>query len=191
MKHALIVVDDFYEDPDALVERILALPFRRESDVNYPGMMADTFQDVREPMQRFSELLGGLDIKYRGTQGGFRVTTEQDMATRTSLIHTDSSDYSAVVHLSKHPAQGTYFYRHKALGIDYLLPEHDHQPEVARAMARDTLNLDAWEVTQVVAMKYNRLLLFDGRYFHSGAQRLEGRSFAEGRLTQNFFFHRA
>jgi hypothetical protein len=191
MQHALIVVDDFYEDPDALVERVLALPFRREPGVNYPGAMAETFQDVREPFQRFADLLGGIDIKYRGTQGGFRITTEADMANRTSLVHTDSSDYSAVVYLSRHPAQGTYFYRHKGLGIDYLLPEHDHRADIGRAIARDTLNLAAWEVTQVIAMKHNRLIVFDGRYFHSGAQRFEGNGLADGRLTQHFFIHRA
>jgi hypothetical protein len=40
-------------------------------------------------------------------------------------------------------------------------------------------------------MKYNRLLIFDGKYFHSGAHRLTGDSLAEGRMTQNFFFFRA
>jgi len=191
VQHALIVVDDFYEDPDALVERVLALPFRKESGVNYPGMMVETFQDVRESMQRFARLLGDIDIKYRGTQGGFRVTTEEDMTDRTSLVHTDSSDYSAVVYLSKQPTQGTFFYRHRALGIDYLRPEHDQRADVARAIARDTMDLAAWEVTQLVAPKFNRLVLFDGRYFHSGAQRFEGKNLAQGRLTQNFFIHRA
>ena len=190
MRHALIVVDDFYEDPDALVERVLGLPFRQEEGVNYPGSMVETFQDVREPMQRFARLLGDIDIRYRGTQGGFRVTTERDMANRTSLVHTDSSDYSAVVYLSKRPADGTFFYRHKQLGIDYLAPEHDQCADVGRALARDTMDLAAWDVTQLVAQKYNRLVLFDGRYFHSGAQRFEGRTLAEGRLTQNFFMHR-
>ena len=142
-------------------------------------------------MPRFAKLLGGIDIKYRGTQGGFRLTTEADMAIRSSLVHTDSSDYSAVVYLSQGAGEGTYFYRHKSLGLDYLLPEHDSRPDVARAIQRDTLDLGAWEVTQLVAMKYNRLVLFDGRYFHSGAQRLDGRGFDDGRLTQNFFIHRA
>jgi hypothetical protein len=41
-----------------------------------------------------------------------------------------------------------------------------------------------------VPAKYNRLLLFDGKYFHSGAQRFSGSELADGRLTQNFFFYR-
>jgi hypothetical protein len=188
MKTSFIVVDDFYENPDEIVARALALPYIKEQAVNYPGVMAHPFQDVSPLMERFARLLGGIDLKYRGTQGGFRVTTEADLATRTSLVHIDSSDFSAVIHLSQRSAEGTYFYRHKRLGLERV--DQTDDPLVAEALQQDTLDLGAWEVIGLVPSKYNRLLLFDGKYFHSGAQRFSGNQLSDGRITQNFFFYR-
>jgi hypothetical protein len=151
-------------------------------------------------MRRFAKLLGGIDIKYkRGSDAGaFRVTTEADMAGRTSMVHVDTPDFSALIHLSKGEAEGTYFYRHRRLGIDRVShaenaqsAENEEDQAQRAAIYADTLDLTAWELIHSVPMKYNRLLIFDGKYFHSGAQRLTGSSLAEGRMTQNFFFYRA
>jgi len=191
MKMTLIVVDDFYEDPDSIWERAVNLDFERENAVNYPGRTAPTFQDVAPTMKRFADLVGEAEIRYRGKQGAFRITTERDMASRSSLIHLDSSDYSAVIYLSKAPTEGTYFYRHKALALERVSLENSHRPDIKKAIETDTLNLDAWELTQMIQARYNRLLIFDGKYFHSGARRLAGQELREGRLTQNFFFFKA
>lgn len=190
MRSTLVVVDDFYPDPDAVVAKALRLEFRRESEVNYPGLMAPTFQKIVPLMKHFSRLLGGIDIKFQGTQGGFRVTTEADMARRSSLVHLDSSDFSAVIHLSRHPMEGTYFYRHRELGLDYVTPASGRNPAVEEALVRDTLRPEAWEIIQMIPMKYNRLVIFDGKHFHSGARTLAGADLADGRITQNFFFDR-
>jgi hypothetical protein len=61
---------------------------------------------------------------------------------------------------------------------------------VRQTLEADTMNLEAWEALFTIPMKYNRLLIFDGKYFHSGARRFAGASLAEGRMTQNFFFFR-
>jgi uncharacterized protein DUF6445 len=113
------------------------------------------------------------------------------MAVRTSMVHVDTPDFSAIVHLSREPAEGTYFYRHKKLNLERVSPEDNVRPEVRQAIEADTLNPDAWEMLYMIPMRYNRLLIFDGKYFHSGAQRLTGAGLAEGRMTQNFFFYRA
>jgi hypothetical protein len=182
-----LVVDDFYPDPDALVERVLASPWSRPPGVNYPGLVAPPFQDPAPVAERFSRLLGGVALRYRPPQGAFRVTTEGDMATRTSLVHIDSSDVSAVVYLGRTPSEGTCFYRHRRLGLDRIEPGDPRWSEVQVAITRDTLDPEAWELLDVIPMKYNRLLLFDGKQFHSGARRLTGETLAEGRMTQNFF----
>jgi hypothetical protein len=191
VKHTLLVVDDFYDDPDAVRERALGLEYARPDGVNYPGVVANTPDDVGPTMRRFSKLLGGIDIKYKPGEGAFRITTEADLAGRTSMVHVDTPDFSALVHLSRGAAEGTYFYRHRRLGIERVSAEDNQRKEVRDAIHADTLDLSAWELIHSVPMKYNRLLIFDGKYFHSGAQRLTGAALAEGRMTQNFFFYRA
>jgi hypothetical protein len=191
MRHAFVVVDDFYDDPDEIRARALRLKYKRPEGVNYPGVVASTPDDIEPAMASFSRLLGGIDIKCRRDQGAFRITTAADTARRTSMVHVDTPDFSAIVHLSKGQGEGTYFYRHKALDLERVSPEDNERPAVRRAIETDTLNLAAWEVIHMIPMKYNRLLIFDGKYFHSGAHRLTGATRAEGRMTQNFFFFRA
>ncbi len=142
-------------------------------------------------MGRFSKLLGGIDIRYKRGEGEFRVTTAADMGQRTSLVHVDTPDLSAIVHLSKDRTEGTHFYRHRRLDLERVSPEDNARPEVRRAIEADTLDLAAWELVHTIPMRFNRLLIFDGKYFHSGAQVLTGATLAEGRMTQNFFFFRA
>ena len=190
MKHAFLVIDDFYDDPDAIRKQALRLTYRRPEGVNYPGVVSPPAADIVPVIERFSMLLGGIDIKCRRDQGEFRITTAADTATRKSIVHIDTPDFSAIVHLSKERTEGTYFYRNKALNLDWVSPDDNMRPEVRGVIEADTLNLDAWEIIHTIPMKYNRLLIFDGKYFHSGAHRLTGNSLAEGRMTQNFFlFH--
>lgn len=191
MRTTFIVVDDFYDDPDDVRDRALQLRYYRPEGVNHPGVVAATPDDLEPIMSAFSTLLGGLDLKCRRDEGAFRITTQADMALRRSIVHVDSPDFSAVVHLSKHDAEGTYFYRHKALGLERVSARDNRRPDVRAAIERDTLDLDAWEQIHMIPMKYNRLLIFDGKYFHSSAHRLTGCTLAEGRMTQNFFFFRA
>jgi len=191
MRHAFLVVDDFYDNPDEIRERALRLPYHRPKNVNYAGVVAATEDDIRPTIECFSRLLGGVNIKCRRDEGAFRITTEADMARRTSMVHVDTPDFSALVHLSKGDGEGTHFYRHKALGLERVSAEDNVRPLVRQAIEADTLNLDAWDVLYSIPMKYNRLLIFDGKYFHSGAQRLTGATLEEGRLTQNFFFFRS
>jgi Family of unknown function (DUF6445) len=191
MKHVFLVVDDFYPDAERLRLRALRLPYVRPRGVNYPGVVASTPDDIRPILERFSDLLGGIDIKATRDQGEFRITTASDMAVRTSMVHIDTPDFSAFVHLSKSSFEGTHFYRHKALGLDRVSAEDNRRVEVRQAIEADTLDLGAWEHTFTIPMKFNRLVIIDGKYFHSGPQRLIGATLAEGRLTQHFFFYGA
>lgn len=191
MRSTFVVVDDFYDDPDDVRGRALQLTYHHPADAYFPGVVAATPDDIEPAMTAFAMLLGGIDIKCRRHEGAFRIATEADMATRKSLVHVDTADYSAVVHLSKHDTEGTYFYRHRALGLERISEDDNRRPEVRRAIENDTFDLDAWEQLHMIPMRYNRLLIFDGKHFHSGAHRLTGRTLAEGRMTQNFFFFRA
>jgi hypothetical protein len=183
----LIVIDDFYEDPDAVREMALGLDYSYPAGVNYPGRTAATPQDIRPIVERFSDLLGGRALKCRSDDGNFRVTTQDDMSRRSSLVHVDTPEYSVVIHLSRDDREGTYFYRHRGLALERVSLEDNRNPAVRETIERDTLDLAAWEEMYRIPMRYNRMLLFDGKYFHSGAQTLAGGSIAEGRLTQHFF----
>jgi hypothetical protein len=191
VRSTFVVVDDFYDDPDDVRGRALALDFQRAEGANYPGVTAATPDDIEPTMTAFARLLGGIDLRCRRNEGAFRIATAADMATRHSIVHVDTPDFSAVIHLSPKSAEGTYFYRHRELGLERVSEADNLRPEVRQAIEDDTLDLDAWEVTHMIPTRYNRLVVFDGKYFHSGPHLLTGETLDEGRLTQNFFFYRA
>ncbi|MCU7668526.1 hypothetical protein N7978_37260, partial [Bacillus thuringiensis] len=50
-------------------------------------------------------------------------------------------------------------------------------------------DLNKWDITYEIPIKYNRLVLFKGsKYFHAITDQF-GNSIEDGRITQNFFFN--
>ena len=191
VRPVLAIVDGFEADARGLRRRALAQPFRRPEGVNFPGLEAPPLGDPAPTMERFSKLLGGIELRWLGEQGMFRLTTSADAAGRTSLVHADTPDFTAVLHLSTARAEGTFFYRHRALGIERIDFDDPWLEFVRPTLVRDSTDLSAWEVTGAVPQRFNRLVIFDGKFFHSAARALTGGDRRSGRLTQNFFFSRA
>ena len=187
MMPGIIIEDDFYENGHAIRKIALELDYQYVEGVNYPGRVALTTQDIRPIVERLSDHLGGIAVRCRQDDGYFRITTQEDASRQVSLVHIDSLDYSAVIYLSVDDTEGTSFYRHRGLDMSLVPPREHLDPKVLTAIEQDTLDLDAWEEIYNVPARFNRLLLFDSRYFHSGAKTLTGRSIADGRLTQHFF----
>lgn len=124
--------------------------------------------------------------------------------------------YAGLVYLN--PAEqcfgGTSFWRHRATGLELALESEDPVPVIARfglsgAAAPGTspadkraaeagtgyliASNDSWEMTQVIAMKSNRFVLYSSNIFHSPLydERDFGTTLRSRRLTQNFYFNRA
>lgn len=196
---SIIVVDDFFSRPDRIREIALRVEYVDVRGLNYPGFQSKRAYFSEALKTAFSELTGEmLRIDPANlTFGKFRVMLE---ATGSRLkVHLDSAaDWTGLIYLNL-PAQcegGTAFFRHKATGLE-------GQPSLEEAarfgftdvgkfeeqiIEPDTLRTDAWQQTTFVAMKYNRLVLFRGSELFHGHTSSWGRTVAEGRLTQNFFF---
>ncbi len=183
----LAIVDGVFDDPAAVRRAMLALPFTRPAPVNYPGVSATLPAElcpVVGPDRLFRSHFGGLTPFI----GEARLTVAADEHQRTSLVHADIAVVTAVVHLSAPQEDGLYFYRHRELDITRVTPDDPWLSFVRRAVVRDSCDLAAWEVTCAVPMRFNRMVVFAGRTFHSGPHRLTGCDARTGRLTQNLFY---
>ncbi len=193
---AILVVDDFYKDPDAV--RTLALDAEYEADLRYfKGIRSKEkflFPWVRE---EFMRLLGVTitDWLDQPANGSFQKTTEEDPL----VWHSDTQSYAAAVYLTPHrggyfannsPAVpvgvGTSFWRHTGTGA--------RRPPTGPAEYADTysdFNLthpDNWELVDRVGSVYNRLVLWDAQLIHS-ATSYEHFTSKDPRLVQLFFFN--
>lgn len=191
---ALLVVDDFYRDPDAV--RLLALETEYEADLRYfKGLRSKQkflFPWVRE---EFQHLLGVTitDWLDQPANGSFQKTSSEDPL----VWHSDTQSYAAAIYLT--PAQpgdlsawggervdaGTSFWRDRSYAS--RRPPSD---ELEYAEVYSEFNLmhpDNWELVDRIGSVYNRLVLWDAQLIHS-ATSYGGFTAEDPRLVQLFFF---
>lgn len=77
---------------------------------------------------------------------------------------------------------GLRLYRHRPSGA---VTGAGASPDQLAVFRRDAQDECLWEVAATVPMAFNRMVLFDGLYFH-GASEGFGHDAATGRLTQLF-----
>jgi hypothetical protein len=131
--------------------------------------------------------------------------------------HIDPNDYTGIIYLNP-PAQcagGTAFWRHRPSGLQamplpwspFLAPllsryQARNQEELLQSFATEALSEPMegyptrtnrfWELTEVIPMRFNRLVLFNARLFHSGhiPEGAFGDEASSQRLTQNLYLYR-
>jgi hypothetical protein len=200
MDNRVVIVDDFYANPDAVRTRALASAYANIEPTDYPGFASRLVLAADALKRVFSELLG-TDLyidKLRFTWGGFRSITV-DTGSRPK-VHADTAiDWAGMVYLTPGlpPSAGTALYRHRASG--FMSPPTDRQ---ARALGYadasefedqiihpDKADLSKWEEVGRIAPVYNRLVLFRGGEQYHAPLAGCGVSPGTGRLTHNFFFN--
>ena len=176
---SVIIVDDFYEDPDEI--RKIALNEEFNVKGNYPGGRTKSFATLS--LKNRFEMIIGKKITYwpDGYNGAFQFTTSENK----SWIHRDLTDYGAVIYLTPNaPANsGTILYRHLSSGKQYA-----SNPSDEKMLNDDGNNEAAWEQVDVIGNKYNRCFLFDGKCSHKSNVYF-GNDKYDGRLFQTFFFN--
>ncbi|MGA0164733.1 MAG: DUF6445 family protein [Bdellovibrionota bacterium] len=192
----VIIVDDFYQNPDRIREFGLARQFGKGSKDNFCGVQSENLE-LPNLKTIFRNLLKASRLRFDRREwvfGAFRKAQLGD--TGKSHIHFDPSDWSAVIYLSKVVGQvGTSFYRHKKTGL--LGPTNELRrtrpwPQIRedgeRIINGESKIMHQWELTHQVEFRFNRLVLFRGRNFFHAPGPAFGSDSESCRLTQHFFF---
>jgi len=182
MQTKLIIVDDFYSNPDNV--RNYALSQQFEVSGNYPGLRTKPYlpEDLKTSIQHIVLNAGGK-ITYwfddSGYTGAFQICTAKDR----TWIHADSfNTWAGVCYLNPDPplSAGTALYRWKETK-EYERKSND-------AHMHDGNDYTKWEMTDYVSNKYNRLVLYRGNMYHASVDYF-GNTLQDGRLFQTFFFN--
>lgn len=196
----LLVVDDFFQDPDEV--RALALAQEFGSDLRYyKGLRTNQRFLWPHLREEFGRLLGRPVTEWlgHGANGIFQQTDIDDPL----VWHHDTQGYAGAVYLTPDapPSSGTSFWRDRTYGCRRR-PSHPMETArlgsaeavaAAERVVYDASSLtkpDNWELIESVAGLYNRLVIWDASLIHSATSYLE---FSEGasmptRLVQLFFF---
>lgn len=179
MKTNVIIIDDFYSNPDTVRQFALQQDFSVTG--NYPGQRTKTFltPDVKDAIQRTIIIHAGTVTDWcerDGFTGSFQYTTAADR----SWIHSDRfNGWAGVCYLTPNAPHtaGTGLFRHKATGqYEHITTDHEAQ------------DMTKWELFDVIGNKYNRLVLYRGNLFHMSLDYF-GKDRYDGRLFQLFFFN--
>jgi predicted Zn-dependent protease with MMP-like domain len=185
MEVSLIVIDDFYNDPDKVREFALEQEFTVTG--NYPGLRTKSFwtPDIGQAIERVMPFCGKIVDTFgaengEGYTGAFQVATARDR----TWIHTDHNNmWSAVLYLSPNPppSAGTGLFRYKRTGVS-------KDPDGSKMDLYDGMDITKWDLVDRIGNKYNRLVIYRGDLFHASLDYF-GKDLRSGRLFQTFFFN--
>ena len=147
MKTNLLIIDDFYRDPDLI--RDVALQSKFEVKGNFPGNRTESFatDDVKEAIQTLILPHAGKITKWDAMyNGSFQYTTAFDR----SWIHADNgTTWAGLVYLTPDAplSSGTGLYKHKETGATEWDPNcgieyNDYKPN------RETQDYTKWELVE-------------------------------------------
>ncbi len=212
-----VIVDDFLEDPAAVVEfaRANASKFALQ-EIGYPGLLYDVPKDAMTDIWRF--LRNDMSRQFSFLKGGIRTSPYLSMVTRQPdelaplqrLCHMDPRErldrqnYAALVYLFENQdLGGTGFYRWKeqqrieeatALELEKpgsslaFLQEHfEMYREAPQYMCGGN---DVAELLLELPARFNRFVFYSGEIPHSAHIRqpeLLSADISKGRLTLNCF----
>lgn len=175
------IVDDFYDDPDAVREYALGLEFR--ADIRwYKGRRTATVYRPGELRERFEKIMGRTITNWDvpGFNGCFQVTTADD----PQVYHYDTQTWAAMIYLTPRAplTSGTRLHRDKNHGI-----RHRTDPDPDRAFQGGFYDSTRFDTVDRAGNVYNRLVIMDAQHIHSAGDYF-GTDLETGRLVHLFFF---
>lgn len=189
----LIVVDDFYQDPDAI--RKIAMEQEFSPSGYHKGRRTETRLILDGTKEEIERILGRKIISWNQRYTGvFQYCTAEDPI----VYHADQQSYAAVVYLTPDapPETGTTFWRSKNNGIwrnptesDLARVNKDHGSAWYDMFGNPPNFYDGtrWEMVDKIGNRYNRLAIWDAKLIHSASQYF-GSSLNDSRLFHMFFF---
>ncbi len=200
MRDRYIIVDDFYSNPDKLVESALdSIKKEKLPRGTYAGVMTTNSylgESLRDVFQKLT-MEPSIDASTNAC-GRVRFTLPEDPF--NFHIHYDvdlQTKWAGVVYLSKdHPEgiEGTAFWKHKRTGLE-IAP---NSPEtfakygwsdfidLRTFLETEGLDESLWEKTLSIPYKYNRLVLFRPWLLHSPGPAF-GNTIENSRKVQTIF----
>lgn len=182
MNISLLIVDNFYTNPDSVRNYALSQDFSVKG--NFPGARTVPYlpDDVKDAIGWNMQFAGKITDWHNnsdgtGPTGAFQLTTAQDR----TWIHSDYNNmWAGVCYLTPDAPHtgGTGLFRHKATGL--------HETADKRRDF-DGYDYTKYDLFDVVGNRYNRLVLYKATLFHASLDYF-GKDKSDGRLFQTFFF---
>jgi len=195
MNTNLIIIDNFYKNPDQTREWVLKQNF--EVTGNFPGKRTKPvyFQkELKTSIQMILATAGGKITEWNVGPESYNTAFQYTIKSDKSWIHPDHHNtWAGVCYLTPDApiSGGTALFKHKKTGWEKPPLNKDgswNEKKLEKQIYPDTHDYKKWDMTAMVGNVYNRLVLYRGNFFHSSLKYF-GKNLNDGRLFQTFFFN--
>jgi len=192
------IVDGFYDDPDEVRDFAIRCSYKKPLISSTPSLVSDVrHPNTRETLARIAALVDSepdwkaIEELHRfwgqSSCGDFQLTLGHLDTVGQPHSH-KNGQWVGIIYLNTREQCrgkiGTYILRHNSSGLCHITQANEEQYE---QLKEDAYDLSKWTVIAAPEMRYNRLFLFDSRYFHAMSAGF-GDSPKTGRLIQIFNF---
>jgi hypothetical protein len=183
MQTNLLVVDDFFDDPDAVRRLALSGTFVDSTEGGYTGSWNSSAGfEIAPSLRKLARALGADVVHDPKLPFSFRSLTRKQYEKKRTLVHHDRAVWVAFVCLTPPslPQVFTAFYRHRATGLYGLHDARKIRQLVAAGkldlgrlgarLAADSARLSRWVEVARVGYAWNRLIIMRARQFHAAGR---------------------
>jgi hypothetical protein len=193
-----IIVNNFFDEPEKIIDYSKTLKFHKDSKGSWPGERTNLMSSVND---KFFNWINYKIVRliYPMTHSCMSWLARQyfqkvdgNIYENEGWIHVDApSEFTAIIYLSKHKDCGTSLYSKKTY-FDGTLNKDKKEEMYKTLNLKNGLkylkqNNDLFEKNLTVNSKFNRLFLFDSNQFHA-ADKFKDNQNNDERLTLITFF---
>lgn len=194
-KPHVIVIDDFYKNPNKIREYALQLTYQDPENHGAVGYRSEKGRKILNGTKELFEKLLDKSIPHGNSHGEWNYSTNgcfQWCNAKVPIVyHADSQEYAGIVYLTPDapPNCGTSFFRHKKYKIrDFTIFNKSDWYNSILNYKEPNLDKTQWEIVDSIGNVYNRLVIFNARYIHAVTEYF-GEDINNSRLFQLFFFN--
>lgn len=181
-KKRLFVVDNFYQDPDAIRNFALTKTEFVQDLRWYKGLRTNKSYRPDGIKESFESIIGQKITKWEeyGYNGCFQICIAED----PQVYHYDNQEWAAMVYLTPNAPieSGTRLLRSKITGA-----RHYDDLNSDSSFSGGFYDSTKFDIVDSVGNIYNRLIIMDAHCIHSAGPYF-GKGKEDGRLTHLFFF---
>jgi hypothetical protein len=194
-----IIVDNFFDEPEKIIEYSQKLKFGPDTDGQWPGVRTGLmgnlddkfFNYINYKIVRLIYPMNHLQMSWKSNQYFQKING--NIFKNEGWVHSDSpAEFTAIIYLSKHKNCGTSLYDKKHL-FNASINDKEKREAYKNLNFKNEMkylkqNNDLFEKNLTVDSKFNRLVIFDSNQYHA-ADKFKDEKNDEERLTLITFFY--
>ena len=190
-----LVHDNFFRNPEEVVNYAKQLDYLPDNEGRWPGERSFPLHEINENLFKFTTIKitkllwpsSYQDIYFSAYSTFQRISKDY---INPGWVHQDIEILTAIIYLSKHTQCGTSMFEPKNFST---VKNTEHKKEIYykknfknenKYVLENNIN---FEETMSIKSKYNRIIIFDSRQFHA-AQKFIEKDVDDDRLTLITFF---